>query len=344
MKLSIIVPFFNAEIHLDRCVYSLVNQGIDLNNYEIILINDGSTDKSKKVSENLLKSHSNIVLHNQENIGLGATRNVGIELAKGKYIYFIDADDYLALNVLGNLLEHLNRFDLDLIGFKSLSTSKLDFFESETKDPIKDIEILSGMEFTANSDNFLAMAWWYIAKRDLIIEKKLRFPEDRFLEDGPFTFRLFLETNRMLFIPIEAHRYVKVPNSIMNNNDLTHLKKLIDDYSYLIHNFNDLKINVSNKNNPNSLGFIEKIQFWSDVNVYMLFYKFIKVHVSIKKINTTLNEFSAINAYPLKYFVGTVHNSMKHKLITFLFNNRYLFYLCLYPLRTLYRLKIIKIP
>tara|TARA_R110002072_G_scaffold198352_1_gene355933 strand:+ start:142 stop:453 length:312 start_codon:yes stop_codon:yes gene_type:complete len=100
MKLSIIVPFFNADKHIDRCIYSLVNQGIDFNNYEIILINDGSTDGSKQSAENHLISHPNIILHNQENIGLVASRNEGIELAKGEYIYFIDADDYLTFNVL----------------------------------------------------------------------------------------------------------------------------------------------------------------------------------------------------------------------------------------------------
>ena len=344
MKLSIIVPFYNAENHLDRCIYSLINQGIDFKSYEIILINDGSTDNSIQVAETLLKSQTNITLHNQENIGLGASRNVGIELAKGEYIYFIDADDYLSFNVLAVLLEYLGKFELDLIGFKSLSTRKLDLFELESQDIHKNFEIISGVDFAANSDDFLVMAWWYIVKRDLLMRKNLRFPEGRYLEDGPFTFRLFLETKKMIFLPIEGHRYVKFSNSIMNNENVNHIKKLIDDYSYLIYNLNELKLNISQDNNPKLIGFIKKIQYWSDVNVYMLFYRFIKVNLSVKKINDKLNEFKAIDAYPLKFFIGNVNNSLKHKLITFLFNNRYLFYLCLYPLRALYRLKIIKLP
>ena len=100
MKLSIIVPFFNADKHIDRCIYSLVNQGIDFNNYEIILINDGSTDGSKQSAENHLISHPNNIDSTYKYLQLwnGIFNLTNTELTI--LSYFIDADDYLTFNVL----------------------------------------------------------------------------------------------------------------------------------------------------------------------------------------------------------------------------------------------------
>jgi glycosyltransferase involved in cell wall biosynthesis len=344
MKLSIIIPFYNAERHIEKCLYSLLNQNLNEQDYEIILIDDGSTDNGKIITESYIKNLKNVAIYSQKNIGLGASRNVGIEIAKGDYIYFIDSDDYIAFNMLGVLLKHLETFELELIGFKSLSTSKLDLFQSQTIDTNVNFEIVSGAEFCANSEHFLVQVWWYIIKRDLLITTGIRFSEGRFLEDGPFTFRLFLETNRMLYLPLDIHRYFKVDDSIMNKTDSNHLEKLIDDYKYLIHDFNSQINDILNKKNPKLLGVIKKIQFWSDVNVYMLFYRFIKVNWSVKKIDNVLNEFNAIGAYPLTCFIGNKYNSTKHKWITFLFNKKYLFYFLLYPLRLLHRFKLIKLP
>ncbi|GGD10388.1 glycosyltransferase family 2 protein [Hyunsoonleella pacifica] len=344
MKLSIIVPFFNAENHLERCVNSLVNQDLDSNHFEIILINDGSTDQSKGVSEKLVKLYPNIVLHTHKNIGLGASRNVGIQMARGEYIYFIDADDYLVFGLLGTVLKYIQEYELDLVGFKYLSTTALDLFDPEAILSIEEVNVQSGIDFVANSKSFVVMAWWYVMKKEHVIQNNLKFPEGRYLEDGPFTFRLFLQIKRMAFLPIDGYRYVKTPNSIMNKESRRHIIKLIDDYKYLIDNFNTLKKDLLIRKDIDYSGFIKKIQFWSDVNVYMLFYRFIKVNLPVSKINKILNHFEKIKAYPLKFFVGEENNSFKHKLITSLFNNKYLFYISLYPLRLLYKLRIIKLP
>ena len=129
MILSIVVPCYNSEEHIERCLNSLINQNLNEQDYEIIVINDGSTDNSKKHVENIKKNHKNIRLYYQENKGLGAVRNRGMEIAKGKYIYFIDSDDYLAYNTLGAIVDCLIKFNLDLIGFKTMITEKLNLFD-----------------------------------------------------------------------------------------------------------------------------------------------------------------------------------------------------------------------
>ena len=90
MILSIIVPVYNVEKYLERCVDSLIDQNLDIEDYEIILVNDGSTDDSQKVAECLVDKYSNVSLYCQENRGLSGARNTGMRHAKGKYFLFVD--------------------------------------------------------------------------------------------------------------------------------------------------------------------------------------------------------------------------------------------------------------
>lgn len=106
MDLSIIIPVYNVELYIERCINSITSQNII--DYEIICINDGSTDRSLEVLYSLQKNNPKIKVFNQQNCGLSATRNRGIELSGGKYILFVDSDDYLEENVLNSLsLNHL---------------------------------------------------------------------------------------------------------------------------------------------------------------------------------------------------------------------------------------------
>lgn len=95
-KVSIVVPVYNAEKYLDQCLNSLVNQ--DIENVEIIVINDGSTDSSKSICEKFALNYDRIKFIDKINEGVSVARNVGLDLANGKYITFVDADDYVEKN------------------------------------------------------------------------------------------------------------------------------------------------------------------------------------------------------------------------------------------------------
>ena len=114
MKLSILIPVYNAERFIERCLNSLIIQDLDKNEYEIIIINDGSTDNSLEIVENYSKEHANVVFYSHENQGVVATRNKLLKHAKGTYIYFLDADDYLAHNSFGVILEFALKNDIDI--------------------------------------------------------------------------------------------------------------------------------------------------------------------------------------------------------------------------------------
>ncbi|MCQ2022958.1 glycosyltransferase, partial [Clostridium butyricum] len=112
VQISIIVPIYNTENYLKRCINSIINQNIT--NFEVILINDGSTDNSRKICEEYSKLYENIRLINQENLGQAYARNLGITEAKGKYIGFVDSDDYIDKNMYSNLVNiaESNRCDI----------------------------------------------------------------------------------------------------------------------------------------------------------------------------------------------------------------------------------------
>src|SRR5690554_4926594 len=103
MQLSVIVPAFNVESWIERCLLSIVHQDISPESYEVIVINDGSPDQSASIAKELAKTFSQIVVIDQENKGLSGARNTGIQNAKGKYVLFIDSDDYIEPNVFSKI-------------------------------------------------------------------------------------------------------------------------------------------------------------------------------------------------------------------------------------------------
>ncbi|MCF7569078.1 glycosyltransferase [Sabulilitoribacter arenilitoris] len=343
MKLSIVVPFYNAESHIERCLYSLVNQNINSNDYEILLIDDGSIDNGKVVVESFIKKHSNIKLYSQSNIGLGATRNKGIKLATGDYIYFIDADDYLAFNTLDIILKHAEEFHLELLGFNTIATKKKDFFISKTIKNNYKAYVLSGVDFLVEYKYHRLEAWWYIIKRDYLLKTGFEFEEGKFMEDAIFTFNIFLKAKRSMFLPIDAHRYVTTENSIMNNNKQEHLLKVIEDYISLVFRFNSLSVEVTKNNVVNTSNIVDSINYKSTVSIYFMFFKLIKSKKTIKEINEILKQFKKIDMYPLKNFIGEQYFHKKFKITIFIFNHKYIFYILLYPLRILHKFKLINL-
>ena len=115
MRLSIVIPLYNKEKFIDRCLNSLLNQNLAPEDYEIIIVDDGSTDSSYSLACSYAEKHSNIIAHRQKNGGAGAARNKGFELAKGDYIYFLDADDYIAKDTLQRIVEVSEQNNLEIL-------------------------------------------------------------------------------------------------------------------------------------------------------------------------------------------------------------------------------------
>lgn len=336
MKLSVLIPMYNVEDYIANCLESVINQNIPSNEYEIIIIDDGSTDNSKNIAEEYAKKHRNISLHSQTNIGLYATRNRLLKLANGDYIYNLDSDDYIVYNSFNTILNTAIEKNVDILGFDSISTKKKDIYKAQKEVVTLNAIVESGNNFLSQNIKYPNTVWWYIIKQDFIIDNTLKFDENNPLGDGPFTLRALHLTKKMLYLPLDIHRYVKVSNSITNNNNKEHLINMIKNYRIIFDRYNLLADEVSKSNENNTIETLNIVKHWRDVNVYMMFYTIIKSDITINEIDKILEELKEVGIYPIKYFIGKRYHSLKHKTIIYIFNHKTIFYSILYPLRVFY--------
>jgi len=172
--LSIIVPVYNTEKYLPRCLDSLVNQDLTEAEYEIIVINDGSEGNCKAIMEDYMIQFPQIRYFEQSNQGAFKSRNVGIGLSQGEYIYFVDSDDYIAPNVLGGLMPFIANKNLDIFGFGIVQT-----MDSNLPKPainpksLEDLPIIDGASFISKN-KFREESVWLIISREFLNSKKLR--------------------------------------------------------------------------------------------------------------------------------------------------------------------------
>ena len=334
MKLSVVIPLYNKEKYIDRCLKSLIAQDVFQDEYEIIVINDGSKDSSEKIAQGYADKHTNIHMFSQQNQGLSATRNRGLEIATGDYLYFLDADDYLASNVLGNLLEICEQNNLDILGFSTNETQDGSLTHSNTSNNIQNynINIVDGITHIGEY-SYRNEVWWYFIKKAFLLDTGIKFIEGRYMEDSVFTTNLFVRANRVAKVKMDVHRFVKVENSIQTNTDYNHTLKFINDLVFAIE-----EIDVLVKNLDKSHKCYEKaVRDFKRKQQSYAFTLFIKAFrcppLKFSTLNEILLKLKSIDAYPINLKIGGIGNR-KTRLIynmTFvpIFNNKNLLFLSL---------------
>lgn len=227
VALSVIVPVYNAEQTLNRCVDSLLRQGLAEADYEIWLIDDGSTDHSPELCDELSKEHVQIKVLHQANSGVSAARNNGIEHAQGEWIAFIDADDYLLDNGYATVFApYVNRTDADLIHYYS----SYDFWPKKP--------LARGVDFEGRTWDIMknvggglpSFCWLYIYRKSFLDRFSLRFRPYIVGEDQLFSSSAFFANPYMISCRADIYRYVVVENSATTKRDVQHSRKAVDDY------------------------------------------------------------------------------------------------------------------
>lgn len=215
-KVSIIVPIYNVEKYLDRCVQSLVNQ--TLNDIEIILVDDGSPDNCPSMCDEYAHKDNRIKVIHKQNAGLGYARNSGLEVATGEYVAFVDSDDYVDMTMYESLYKGTELINPDAIfcGFKT-EVAKGVWHESREVEQDQLWEGNDVKEFMYNmiasgkgvkQERLYQMSVWHaIYKREIITNNKLVFPSERDVvsEDIPFQVDFLKNANKVLYL--NAHFY-----------------------------------------------------------------------------------------------------------------------------------------
>ncbi|MCH5240187.1 MAG: glycosyltransferase [Muribaculaceae bacterium] len=191
---SVIICLYNCEIFFDRGIKCLLNQ--TFKDFELILVDDGSTDSTFQLCDKMAVSYPNVKVIHQSNSGLGAARNRGIEVTKGKYICFFDIDDEVGNDWLNNIYEELNDFSADLLIYgyeeRNLKYRSSNIFRfgrgiiEDKKGLAKEfVQTLSGIKFNNG------FAWNKVYRRDFILEHSLKFPNDAIQQDEIFNHNVY---------------------------------------------------------------------------------------------------------------------------------------------------------
>lgn len=224
--ISIIVPVYNTEKYLKKCIESCLSQNINKNLYEIIIINDGSTDYSEQIIIEFAKKHYNIIFKSQNNQGVSASRNLGISLAKGKYIIFVDSDDTIKQNSLGEVLEIINSNDLDLIIVGSVQKDKntIEFYPYPSH---LTNEIVSGEKLFLSS-YLRGSACGVVFRKAFLEDKDLLFPTNIEIgEDSIFMTFCFIFAQKIKGLNLQFYEVCFRDNSASRTWSIEKVKAML---------------------------------------------------------------------------------------------------------------------
>ena len=216
-KFSIIIPIYNVEKYLPKCLDSLVNQ--TYTNIEIICVNDGSPDNSLKILEQYAQNDNRIKIINQENQGVSIARNVGINNATGNYILFVDADDWIETNTCDILNKNIEKNNLDLIIFNAYIAKNNQ----------------CNLGFCCNQESIMYSSMWSICyKREFLNKNNIRFPQNiKIAEDHIFKIQAIVKADKISIIDDFLYYYLAD-----RENSSSKIKTLIQDdiksYKYTV--------------------------------------------------------------------------------------------------------------
>lgn len=292
--LSIIVPVYNVEPYLERCLLSCLHQDIPHDDYEIIVVNDGSTDGSLQVAERIAKENDNILLLNKKNGGASSARNHGLQKASGKYIMFVDADDYLFENVLNDLVSQCEQYHLDVLCFWTCFENGSKKWDTEHQ-PFNDSDVMTG-EYTLMHGMRIDSVWQFVFNRELLLEQDLRFTEGiACSEDVLFIMKLFPYVKRVMFTHHKVYVYSIDHPSVMRTDDTERKFKLVMDQLHVI---NEVKQFEKEK------GLKSSIRIYYDRRMNSLevshFLMFINQKYPWSYICGYMNEARRLGLYPIK--------------------------------------------
>ena len=227
-KISIIIPVYNAEKNIEKCLDSIIKQ--TYSNLEIICINDGSIDNSENLIKDIQNKDSRVILFSKKNSGVSDTRNYGIEQSTGEYIMFIDADDYIEDNYIEVMIKTAidNNCDMVISSFTQVKDNILEKKNCNILEEEIDITYPKQLKhFLCTS--FFNSCWKQLIKRDLLGDK-LRFNVNiKYGEDMLFSFECYNKSKCTYFKKNYGYYYYINPESVMQRTDIRSLKKYFDD-------------------------------------------------------------------------------------------------------------------
>ena len=246
-KISVIIPVYNTAKYLKKCLESIVNQ--EFKDLEIIIVNDGSTDNSEEIIKEFQKKYE-VKYYIKENTGVAETRNVGVKLAKGKYICFVDSDDYLELELFSNLEKYTDK-DIDIIKYKMQTVNEKNKIIQKLDGPIF-TECTGEQAFSVlnTADQYIDVPCAYLFRTQYFKENEYTFKKDTEHEDFGLIPLVLVNAKTVVSTNIYGYNYLQTDNSITRNTNYKKIKKRVFDclihYDNMLNNIETF-VNLSEK-------------------------------------------------------------------------------------------------
>jgi len=221
MNISIVIPIYNVEQYLDRCISSIINQ--TYKDLEIILVDDGSPDNSLSICEKYAHEDSRIVILNKKNGGLSDARNAGMRIATGDYLLFVDSDDYIELDTCERFSRIISQYPVDIV------TGNAKVITGETESLLAHSDFGSNTPVSAEDylkhelkrETMHMAAWLNLYRLDFLKENALEFEVGLLHEDEEFTPRVFLKAKEVMHVNDPFYNYIIRANSISQKKDMS---------------------------------------------------------------------------------------------------------------------------
>ena len=216
IKISIIVPVYNTEKYLKKCLESLCNQSVDKKTYEIIVVNDGSPDDSERIIYLFQKKYEDLFKYiKKKNGGISSARNAGLKAATGKYIMFVDSDDYIDSDTLENFYKIEKNDDMYIYGYREIydgSVKEVKINNSESKS-VKD-----ALPIFFENSAVRGYVWNKIFKREIIKKNMLKFDENiKHIEDLLFVMEYISKISNICLCSKTYYNYLQRNGSLVNS-------------------------------------------------------------------------------------------------------------------------------
>lgn len=310
IDISVIVPVYNVEKYISKCLDSLLFQKTNLI-YEILCINDGSTDNSYEILKRYSEKFEQVILINQENRGLSFSRNIGIKNSRGKYIMFVDSDDYLFDdNVFELMYRECEENDLDFAfaNFNYEFNDNNKNFEIKRHKNFKN-KVMKGKEIFKigfKTKSIMSVVWNKLYRKSFIIENNLFFIEGIYYEDMEFTPKVFFLANKVKHIDKLIYVYVQREGSIMNK---TYKEVRVSDYLEILYSLYNFNVNYNDIGIKHAYNYILKKIFdelldIENINELSFYYDDLKKNELLK----TLIRDSSLKYRVYLYFLSIYFN------------------------------------
>lgn len=301
IKVSVIIPVYNAKDFLHDCIKSLLSQ--TLNVCEFIFVNDGSTDNSAEIINEYKIGDNRIILINQINKGISEARNAGIDVAKGEYIGFLDNDDFVKNDMFERLYETAQKDNLDIVVSKTILGRDCKYI---IKDSIFETGIFYQRDFIQSKiiPNLLRVedlfaVWNKIYKRSFVTLNNIHFPKNRIIEeDNMFNIQAFNKAEKVLFIDYAGYYYREVANSKSRQTiENDYFSKALEKYYFDYKKEYDLTISDIEIERLKAIRLIQRV-----------FYLFYKCAVSRVSFKTKYNYIKKMVFHPKVFEIAKRYN------------------------------------